>query len=59
MMLAENFAKMQDLLGELVGKMGIRDANLKKLGVEEMLKTKMSGVTVESVEEFDEQVKPT
>lgn len=41
----------------LIEKMGIRDVNLKKLGVEEMLKS--TGVQVESVEQFDEDATPT
>lgn len=48
---------MQDLLSQLIAKMGVRDANLKKLGIEELLKDQ--GVRVESVEQFDEEVKPT
>jgi ATP-dependent protease HslVU (ClpYQ) ATPase subunit len=50
--MARLFNQMQDLLSQLIEKMGIRDTHLKKLGVEEMLKD--TGVRVESVEEFDE-----
>lgn len=49
--LAQNFNAMQDLVSQLIGKMGVRDGHLKKLGIEEMLKD--SGVRVESVDEFD------
>lgn len=55
--LARNFNQMQDLVKTLIDKMGVRDANLKKLGVEEMLKD--TGVRVESVEEFDADLNPT
>lgn len=55
--LATNFNQMQDLLSQLIGKMGVRDGNLRKLGVEEMLKDK--GVRVESVSEFDEDTTAT
>lgn len=51
------FGKMQDLLQEILQKLGIRDAHLRKLGVEEMLKDQ--GVRVESVEEFDADNTPT
>jgi hypothetical protein len=57
MQLAQNFNQMQDLLSTLVQKMGVRDEQLRKLGIEEMIKDK--GVRVESVEEFDEDTKPT
>lgn len=50
--MAQMFNQMQDLLSQLIEKMGVRDTNLRKLGVEEMLKD--AGVRVESVEEFDE-----
>jgi hypothetical protein len=50
--LAQNFNQMQDFLSVLIEKMGVRDAHLKKLGIEEMIKD--TGVRVESVEEFDE-----
>lgn len=46
-----------DLVQQLIEKMGIRDAHLRSLGVEEMLKDK--GVRVESVESFDEDTEPT
>lgn len=55
--LVTNFNQMQDLLSQLIGKMGVRDGNLRKLGVEEMLKDK--GVRVESVSEFDEDTTAT
>lgn len=55
--LAETFNKMQDLISQLIEKMGVRDAHLQKLGVQEMLKDK--GVRVESVESFDEDTTPT
>ena len=50
--LAQNFNQMQDLVSQLIAKMGVRDAHLQKLGIEEMIKD--SGVRVESVEEFDQ-----
>ena len=43
---------MQDLVSQLIAKLGVRDAHLKKLGIEEMIKD--SGVRVESVEDFDQ-----
>jgi len=63
-MVAEQIMKMQELLQVLINKMGVRDDNLRKLGVEEMLKNfdaqrKDKGVTVESVEKFDEDTDPT
>jgi hypothetical protein len=54
---AQLFNRMQDFMVQLIEKMGVRDANLRKLGVEEMLKD--TGVRVESVEEFDEDKTPT
>jgi superfamily I DNA and/or RNA helicase len=50
--IAQLFNRIIDLISQLMLKMNIRDANLKKLGVEEMMKSK--GVSVESVESFDE-----
>lgn len=41
-MLAENFGTLQNLFEQVLGQLGIRDANLKRLGVEEMLKGSMS-----------------
>src|SRR5262245_45233822 len=58
--MAQLFNGMQDMLANLIDMMGIRDANLKKLGVEEMIKDKLHrGVTVESVEEFDSDTTPS
>lgn len=57
MELAKNFNRMQDLMQDVIRKLGVRDEHLKRLGVEEMLKD--TGVRVESVEEFDEDKKPT
>jgi hypothetical protein len=53
--MASMIVKMQDLISQLIAKMGVRDENLRRLGVEEMLKDfNAKGVTVESVERFDE-----
>lgn len=43
-MLAENFSMLQNMFEQVLGNLGIRDANLKKLGVEEMLKGNMSNM---------------
>ena len=54
--MAQLIVKFQDLLSQLIVKMGVRDDTLKKLGVEEMIKNmqdQKSGNLVESVEEFD------
>lgn len=40
--LAENFSLLQNLLEGILGNLGVRDANLRKLGVEEMLKSNMN-----------------
>src|SRR5215475_3380075 len=55
--IAKLFTGMQDMLQNLIDMMGVRDARLRQLGVEEMLKNfdaqrSDKGVTVESVEEF-------
>ena len=52
------------MLQNLIDMMGVRDARLRQLGVEEMLKNfdaqrSDKGVTVESVEEFDEDTRRT
>ena len=53
--MATTIVRLQDLLSELNAKMGVRDANLRKLGIEEMIKEANSkGVSVDSVAEFDE-----
>lgn len=53
--MASMIVKMQDLISQLITKMGVRDEHLRRLGVEEMLKDfNAKGVTVESVESFDE-----
>lgn len=47
---------LQELLNDMQKKLGIRDANLEKLGVKEMMQNfqnKQQGNLVESVEEFD------
>jgi len=56
--IATMFNSMQDMVQNLIDMMGVRDANLRKLGVEEMIK-KDRGVTVESVEEFDQDTTPS
>jgi hypothetical protein len=61
---AQTLIRMQELVNTLIDKMGIRDERLKKLGVEEMLKNLDEkrgdkGVSVESVEQFDEDTTPT
>lgn len=57
---ASSIGKLIDMLTHLTQLMGIRDANLKKLGVEEMLKDYHSktGSAVESVESFDADTAP-
>lgn len=49
---AQTINGLQNLLSQLIMKMGIRDDNLKKLGVEEMLKGNMSDM-VQSVDAND------
>jgi hypothetical protein len=56
--IAQLFNGMQDMLKNIIEMMGIRDQNLRRLGVEEMLKD-AKGVTVESVSEFDSDAIPT
>lgn len=61
--MASLIVAMQDLIKQLIEKMGVRDANLNKLGVQEMLKNMQNqskpGALVESVEDFDQQIKST
>lgn len=51
------FGQMQDLLSQLIVKWGVRDKNLEKLGVKEMMQnmTDAKSGMVSSVEEFDAQ----
>jgi hypothetical protein len=53
MAVVTEFGKMQDLLLELIKRMGIRDDNLKKLGVEEMIKGNL-GAEVKAVDTSDD-----
>jgi hypothetical protein len=56
--MAQLFNGMQDMLKNLIDMMGVRDTNLRKLGVEEMLKD-AKGVSVESVDDFDSDTTPS
>lgn len=57
---AKLFVQLQEKFEETLKALGVRDSNLKKLGIEEMMKgmkgdTKNLGAEVGSVEQFDEE----